>query len=478
MSGTRDKLWGGRFEKEMDAEVHAFGASIPVDRRLYREDIAGSIAHATMLARQGILSEEEGAALLRGLRQVQEEIESGTVTPDLRWEDIHSFVESRLRELVGDVAGKLHTARSRNDQVALDARMFARASLKEVASRLAALQVVLLDLAEAKLGVVMPGYTHLQRAQPVLLSHHLLAYFEMFQRDVERLQDCFRRTNVMPLGSGALAGVTYPIDRQFVAEQLGFDAISRNSMDAVADRDFLVEEIAALSLLMAHLSRFAEEVILWSTEEFGFLVLDDGYSTGSSIMPQKKNPDIAELIRGKTGRVYGSLVALLTAIKGLPLAYNKDLQEDKELLFDAVDTVTICLKMFAGMLATARFREDRMRQGAGGGFSTATDVADYLVRKGLPFRQAHEVVGRLVRHCLERGCDITELPLAELQRFSPVFQDDIYSVNVDSSVAARDVPGGTAPNRVRDALRESRRLLADTEAWAGVADPTKRTDRR
>jgi len=292
------------------------------------------------------------------------------------------------------------------------------------------------------------------------------------------LQDCFRRTNVMPLGSGALAGVTYPIDRQFVAEQLGFDAISRNSMDAVADRDFLVEEIAALSLLMAHLSRFAEEVILWSTEEFGFLVLDDGYSTGSSIMPQKKNPDIAELIRGKTGRVYGSLVALLTAIKGLPLAYNKDLQEDKELLFDAVDTVTICLKMFAGMLATARFREDRMRQGAGGGFSTATDVADYLVRKGLPFRQAHEVVGRLVRHCLERGCDITELPLAELQRFSPVFQDDIYSVNVDSSVAARDVPGGTAPNRVRDALRESRRLLADTEAWAGVADPTKRTDRR
>ncbi len=469
MSGTKDKLWGGRFEKEMDAEVHAFGASIPVDRRLYRQDIAGSIAHATMLARQGILSEAEGATLVQGLRQILGEVESGVATPDLRWEDIHSFVESRLRELVGDVAGKLHTARSRNDQVALDARLFARSSLKELASRLAALQGVLLDLAEAKLGVVMPGYTHLQRAQPVLLSHHLLAYFEMFQRDLERLRDCYRRTNVMPLGSGALAGVTYPIDRQSVAEQLGFDALSRNSMDAVSDRDFLVEQTAALSLVMAHLSRFAEEVILWSTEEFGFLALDDGYSTGSSIMPQKKNPDVAELIRGKTGRVYGSLLALLTTIKGLPLTYNKDLQEDKEQFFDAVDTVSTCLRMFAGMLATARFREDRMRQVAGGGFSTATDVADYLVRKGLPFRRAHEVVGRLVRHCLEQGGDITDLPLADLQGFSPLFQEDVYSVTVDSSVQARDVPGGTAPNRVREALAESRRLLAATEAWAAAS---------
>lgn len=469
MSGAKDKLWGGRFEKEMDAEVHAFGASIPVDRRLYRQDVAGSIAHATMLARQGILSEAEGTTLVQGLRQILEEVESGAVTPDLRWEDIHSFVESRLRELVGDVAGKLHTARSRNDQVALDARLFARSSLKELASRLAALQRVLLDLAEARLGVVMPGYTHLQRAQPVLLSHHLLAYFEMFQRDLERLRDCYRRTNVMPLGSGALAGVTYPLDRQFVADQLGFDALSRNSMDAVSDRDFLVEQTAALSLVMAHLSRFAEEVILWSTEEFGFLALDDGYSTGSSIMPQKKNPDVAELIRGKTGRVYGSLLALLTTLKGLPLTYNKDLQEDKEQFFDAVDTVSTCLRMFAGMLATARFREDRMRQVAGGGFSTATDVADYLVRKGLPFRRAHEVVGRLVRHCLEQGCDITDLPLADLQGFSPLFQEDVYSVTVDSSVQARDVPGGTAPNRVREALAESRRLLATTEAWAAEA---------
>ncbi len=469
MSDTNDKLWGGRFEKEMDAEVHAFGASIPVDRRLYREDIAGSIAHATMLAKQGILSEEEGATLVRGLRQIKEEIETGSSTPDLRWEDIHSFVESRLRQLVGEVAGKLHTARSRNDQVALDTRLFARDSLKDVASRLASLQAVLLDVAEARLEVVMPGYTHLQRAQPVLLSHHLLAYFEMFQRDVERLQDCYRRTNVMPLGSGALAGVTYPIDRQFVAQQLGFDSITRNSMDAVADRDFMVEQVASLSLVMAHLSRLAEEVIIWSTEEFGFLELDDGFSTGSSIMPQKKNPDIAELVRGKTGRVYGSLLALLTDLKGLPLTYNKDLQEDKEQFFDAVDTVSSSLKMFAGMLATARFREDRMRQVAGGGFSTATDVADYLARKGLPFRQAHEVVGRLVRHCLELRCDITDLSLADLQGFSPLFQEDLYSVTVDSSVQARDVPGGTAPNRVQDAISESRHLLAATEAWLQAA---------
>ena len=466
MRGTKDKLWGGRFEKEMDAEVHAFGASIPVDRRLYRQDITGSIAHATMLAQQGIISEEEGATLVRGLRQIQEEIESGTVTPDLRWEDIHSFVESRLRELVGDAAGKLHTARSRNDQVALDARLFARASLREMVSRLAGLQRVLLDLAEAKLGVVMPGYTHLQRAQPVLLSHHLLAYFEMFQRDVERLMDCYRRTNVLPLGSGALAGVTYPIDRRSVAEQLGFDALSRNSMDAVSDRDFLVEQVAALSLIMAHLSRLAEEVILWSTEEFGFLELDDGYSTGSSIMPQKKNPDVAELVRGKTGRVYGSLLALLTTLKGLPLTYNKDLQEDKEQFFDAVDTVSVSLKMFAGMLATARFREDRMREVAGGGFSTATDVADYLARKGLPFRQAHEVVGRLVRHCLEQGCDITDLSLGDLKGFSPLFDEDIYTVDVDSSVQARNVPGGTASGRVMEALAESRQLLAASETWS------------
>jgi len=465
---NQDKLWGGRFQKGMDREVHAFGASIPFDRRLYREDIAGSIAHAIMLGRQGIITTREADTLVSGLRQVQAEIESGAAVPDLRWEDIHSFIESRLREIVGDVAGKLHTARSRNDQVALDGRLFARAALKEISARLADLQRVLLDVAEANLGVVMPGYTHLQRAQPVLLSHHLLAYFEMLQRDVERLRDCFRRTNVMPLGSGALAGTTFPIDRQFVAEQLGFDSITRNSMDAVSDRDFLVEQVAALSLVMAHLSRLAEEVILWSTEEFGFLELDEGYSTGSSMMPQKKNPDVAELIRGKAGRVYGSLVALLTTLKGLPLTYDKDLQEDKERLFDAVDTVSSCLSMFAGMLATARFRTDRMREAAGGGFSTATDVADYLVRKGLPFRQAHEVVGRLVRRCLELRCDLTDLPLPDLKGFSPLFDQDVYAIDVDSSVQARDVPGGTAPNRVREALAESRRLLAETQAWVGA----------
>ncbi|HEX2924476.1 MAG TPA: argininosuccinate lyase [Chloroflexota bacterium] len=467
MGDSGNKLWGGRFEKEVDADVQVFGASIPFDRRLYREDIAGSIAHAAMLGRQGIISESEATTLTEGLRRVQAEVESGESTPDLRWEDIHSFVEARLRELVGDVAGKLHTARSRNDQVAVDTRIYARASLKEVTSRLATFQQALIDMAQANLDVVMPGYTHLQRAQPVLLSHHLLAYFEMFQRDCERLRDCYRRTNVLPLGSGALAGVTYPIDRSFVAEQLGFDSISRNSMDAVADRDYIAEEMAALSLVMAHLSRMAEEVILWSTEEFGFLELDDSYSTGSSIMPQKKNPDVAELIRGKTGRVYGGLLALLTTIKGLPLTYNKDLQEDKLQLFDAVDTTSDCLHMFVGMLATARFRKERMRQVAGGGFSTATDVADYLARKGMPFRQAHEVVGQLVRLCLERHCDITDLPLADLKGYSALFDEEVYKIDVDLSVRARDIPGGTAPSRVKAALEQSRALLAETQKWLG-----------
>ncbi len=468
MDQSGNKLWGGRFEKELDARVHAFGASITFDRRLYREDIAGSIAHATMLGRQGIITPEETATLVDGLRRVLAEVEAGEVAPDLRWEDIHSFVEARLRELVGEVAGKLHTARSRNDQVALDLRLFARAGLKEISVRLAALQKTLLDAAEAHRDVVMPGYTHLQRAQPVLFAHHLLAYFEMFQRDAERLRDCYLRTNVLPLGAGAIAGVTFPIDRGFVAEQLSFDSVCRNSMDAVSDRDFLVEQLAALSLVMAHLSRLAEEVVLWSTEEFGFLELDDSYATGSSMMPQKKNPDVAELVRGKTGRVYGSLVALLTILKGLPLTYNKDLQEDKEQLFDAVDTVSSCLAMFGGMLATARVKAGRMREAAAGGFSTATDVADYLVRRGLPFRQAHEVVGRMVRLCLERGCDISGLPLADLQALSPLFDQDVYSIDVDASVAARDVPGGTAPNRVSEALAESRRLLAFTEAWIAL----------
>lgn len=464
----KDKLWGGRFEKKADARVHAFGASIPLDRRLFREDIAGSVAHAQMLAQQGIISHDEASQLVAGLRQVEREIESGEVVPDLRWEDIHSLVESRLAEIAGPVAGKLHTARSRNDQAALDLRLFARASLRQLCSGLAGLQGVLLALAESNLEAVMPGYTHLQRAQPVLFSHHLLAYFEMLQRDVERLRDCYKRADVMPLGSGALAGVPYPLDRAHVARQLEFESLSRNSMDAVSDRDFVVEEVAALSLVMAHLSRLSEEVIVWSTEEFGFVELDDSYATGSSLMPQKKNPDVAELVRGKTGRVYGSLVSLLTTLKGLPLTYNKDLQEDKERLFDAVDTVLACLEMCAGMLATLKLRTERMREAAGGGFSTATDVADYLAKKGMPFRQAHEVVGKLVRHCLERGCRFSNLSLADLKAFSPLFEEDALAISVDSSVAARDVPGGTAPGRVREALAESRGLLASTEAWTGA----------
>lgn len=453
MDKQKDKLWGGRFQKELDAEVHAFGASIPFDRRLYREDIAGSIAHATMLARQGILTNAEAASLVSGLQQIQAEIESGYAVPDLRWEDIHSFVESRLRELAGEVAGKLHTARSRNDQVALDMRLFARASIKEVTSRLAGMQHALLHMAETNLSVVMPGYTHMQRAQPVLLAHHLLAYFEMFQRDVERLQDCYRRANVLPLGSGAIAGVTYPIDRQFVAQQLGFDSISRNSMDAVSDRDFLVEQMAALGLIMAHLSRFSEEVILWSTEEFGFLELDEGYSTGSSMMPQKKNPDVAELTRGKTGRVYGSLIGLLTVLKGLPLTYNRDLQEDKEGLFDAIDTVALILGTLAPMLASARANHENMAAAAADPNLMATDLAEWLVRRGVPFRDAHRQVGSFVAACRQRGMALDKATLVQMRESMPLAEEACRQLfDARRSVEARDLAGGTAPAQVRQQL--------------------------
>ena len=453
------KLWGGRFTKDTDRRVEAFTASLSFDRRLYRYDIAGSIAHCRMLARQGIIAVDEAERIVQGLREIEEEIARGDFVFREEQEDIHMAIESRLREKLGDVAGKLHTARSRNDQVALDLRLFTKDAIGETKRLLRALQRVLVNKAKAHLDVILPGYTHLQRAQPVLLAHHLLAYFEMFQRDFERFEDCLRRTDVLPLGSGALAGVTYPIDREFVARELGFRRLSRNSLDAVSDRDFVIEYLAAAALTMAHLSRLAEEIVLWSSAEFGFVELDDAFATGSSIMPQKKNPDVAELTRAKTGRVYGHLLGMLTVLKALPLAYNRDLQEDKEALFDTVDTLHGCLDVMAGLLATLRVRARRMRVAAGEGYTLATDLADYLARKGLPFREAHAAVGALVRYAIDQGKDLSQLSLEEYRRFSPLFDQEALALSVEGSVEARNVPGGTAPAQVSQALAEAERLL-------------------
>jgi len=444
--------------ESLDEAAKKYLISIPFDRRLYRQDIQGSIAHARMLAKQHIISPEEADLIINGLKSIQEEIERGEFrfSPDL--EDIHLNIEARLFEKIGEVAGKLHTARSRNDQIALDMRLFIKEAISETIARIKDLQRALLKLAEENKEVVIPGYTHLQRAQPVLLAHHLLAYFEMLQRDVERFRDALRRTDVLPLGSGALAGVPYPIDREFLRKELGFAEISRNSIDAVSDRDFVLEYLAAASLCMMHLSRLAEELILWSSAEFGFLELDEAYTTGSSIMPQKKNPDVAELARGKTGRVYGHLVSLLTTMKALPLAYNRDIQEDKEALFDAIDTLLSTLKVLAGMLGTLRVRAERTRQAAEEGYSLATDLADYLVRKGLPFRQAHQAVARLIQYAGSKKKSLRELTLEEYQKFSPLFAQDVYSITLESSLAARDVPGATSPRQVEEALRRAREL--------------------
>jgi argininosuccinate lyase len=464
-SATPLRQWGGRFESEPARLVQEFSQSITFDRRLATEDILGSIAHCRMLARQGIIDPVEALAIVQGLRHIADEIERGELKIDVALEDIHTHVESRLRELIGPVAGKLHTARSRNDQVALDLRLFVRRAALDTLDALADLQSVLHRRAADWQDVVAPGFTHTQRAQPVLLSHHLLAYHEMFARDAERLRDAYPRINVLPLGAGALAGLPYPIDRQFVADQLGFGSLSRNSMDTVGDRDFLVEYLADAALIMAHLSRLAEEIVLWTTSEFGYMVLDDSYTTGSSIMPQKKNSDVAELIRGKVGRVYGHLTSLLVTIKALPLAYNRDLQEDKEALFDAVDTVLPCLRLAAGMLLSASVREDRLREAASAGFSLATDVADYLVARGVPFRDAHRLVGQVVQRCLATGHDLGTLPLEEYQSISPLFSDDVYNIDVLSSVRARDVVGGTAPDRVQHELGLAREATAALQAW-------------
>ena len=444
------KLWGGRFSKSTDALVDDFNSSIRFDSRMYAQDIRGSQAHAEMLGRQGIISKEDSELIVKTLGEIKKDIDDGKVEFTIDAEDIHMNIETILIERIGDVGKRLHTGRSRNDQVALDTRMYVRDELDEIKKDVEAFKATLLDLAERHLDTIMPGYTHLQKAQPVTLAHHLMAYYEMFRRDASRLDDCRRRLNVMPLGSGALAGTTYPLDREFVADKLGFDSVSMNSLDGVSDRDFALELAFDLSVIMTHLSRFSEEIILWSSHEFGFIDLDDAYSTGSSIMPQKKNPDVAELARGKTGRVYGDLMGLLTVMKGIPLAYNKDMQEDKEQLFDAIDTVKMCLPVFEKMIATMTVRKDRMLEGAKGGFTNATDVADYLVKKGLPFRDAHGVVGRMVAYCIEKNTVIDALSPEEFKSFSELFGEDIYdAISLETCVNQRKLIGGPASATVK-----------------------------
>ena len=449
----------GRFQKDADKLVQQYTASIPFDQRLYQHDIAGSLAHAKMLAKQNIITDKEAELIGMGLVSIREEIEQGQFQFKEELEDIHMNIEARLTEKIGDVAGKLHTARSRNDQVAVDLRLYCKEAIAEAIRGLNGLQFALLDVAEANKAVVVPGYTHLQRAQPVLLAHHLLAYFEMLERDVQRFQDCLKRTDVMPLGSGALAGVPYPIDRAFVAKQLGFSQVSQNSLDAVSDRDFVIEYEAAAGMAMMHLSRLGEELVLWSSAEFGFIEVDDAYATGSSIMPQKKNPDVAELGRGKSGRVYGHLMGMLVIMKGLPLSYNRDLQEDKEGLFDTVDTLLSTLAVFAGMVKTLKVKADRTGQAAGQGYILATDVADFLVKKGLPFRRAHEVVAKLVSYAVGKGKELHQLDLGEYRQFSPLFDAGVLDISVASSIKARDVLGGTAPEPVDAQLARARGLV-------------------
>ncbi|MCD4688828.1 MAG: argininosuccinate lyase [Desulfuromonadaceae bacterium] len=451
------KPWAGRFTQPTDEFVEAFTASIDFDQRLYRYDIQGSIAHARMLAKQNIITNEEAQTIVSGLESIQVDIEAGNFEFSVSLEDIHMNIEAQLIERIGSVGGKLHTARSRNDQVALDIRLYLRDELQAIQSYLDKLQESLLNQADSNLSVIMPGYTHLQTAQPVLFSHHMLAYYEMLRRDAGRLKDLFKRLNLMPLGAGALAGTTFPIDREFVAEQLGFDGVTRNSLDSVSDRDFALEFCGASSILMMHLSRLSEELIIWSSADFDFISLSDSFCTGSSIMPQKKNPDVPELVRGKTGRVYGNMVSLLTVMKALPLAYNKDMQEDKEPLFDTLDTVKGSLKVFADMIAQLTVNADNMREAAARGFSTATDVADYVVRKGVPFRDAHEIVGKTVRYCIENNKDIPELSLEEFRSFSEHIEADIYDyVTLDASVNARRATGGTAREAVQREIDRAR----------------------
>ena len=456
------QLWGGRFTKETDQLVYNFNASISFDKRFYAQDIRGSIAHVMMLARQGILTELEKEKIIEGLEGILSDVESGKLEITDQYEDIHSFVEATLIGRIGEPGKKLHTGRSRNDQVALDMKLYARDEVHILNQLVRELLLAILGIMEENVDTYMPGFTHLQKAQPVTLAHHMGAYFEMFRRDHERLAGIYGRMDTCPLGSGALAGTTYPLDRDYTASLLGFEGPTRNSMDGVSDRDYLLELLSALSIMMMHLSRFSEEVIIWNSNEYQFVEIDDAYSTGSSIMPQKKNPDIAELVRGKTGRVYGALNALLVAMKGLPLAYNKDMQEDKEWAFDAIDTAKGCLALFTGMLRTMNFRKDRMEDSAKHGFTNATDAADYLVNHGVPFRDAHGIVGQLVLLCIERKVALDDLPLAEYQKISPVFEEDIYeAISMETCVNKRVTAGAPGKAAMEAQIAACRKYLGE-----------------
>ncbi len=448
------QLWGGRFTKETDQLVYNFNASISFDKRFYKQDIQGSMAHVKMLEKQGILSEDELTQILEGLCGILDDVESGKLEISHKYEDIHSFVEATLIDRIGEAGKKLHTGRSRNDQVALDMRLYTRDEVTAVDELLKELLEVLLSIMKEHTETFMPGFTHLQKAQPITLAHHMGAYFEMFRRDRERLQDIYKRMNYCPLGSGALAGTTYPLDREYTAKLMGFDGPTLNSMDSVADRDYLIEFLAALSTIMMHLSRFSEEVIIWNSNEYQFVDIDDAYSTGSSIMPQKKNPDIAELVRGKTGRVYGALMSLLTTMKGIPLAYNKDMQEDKELAFDAMDTAKGCVALFTGMLRTMKFNKDKMEDSAKQGFTNATDAADYLVNHGVPFRDAHGIVGQLVLYCIEHGKALDDMTLEEYRAISDVFEEDIYeAISMETCVNKRMTIGAPGKNAMENVIK-------------------------
>lgn len=456
------KLWGGRFTKETDQLVHNFNASIGFDQKFYKQDIEGSIAHVTMLAKQGILTDDEKNTIVNGLNSIKDDIKNGTLIIDGTHEDIHSFVEAHLIERIGDTGKKLHTGRSRNDQVALDMKLYTRDEVLAVDELLKKLLEELHVIMKEHLDTYMPGFTHLQKAQPITLAHHMGAYFEMFKRDRSRLSDIYKRMNYSPIGSGALAGTTYPLDRAYTAELLGFDGPTLNSMDSVSDRDYLIEFLSAMSTIMMHLSRFCEEIIIWNSNEYQFVEIDDGYSTGSSIMPQKKNPDIAELVRGKTGRVYGALISLLTTMKGLPLAYNKDMQEDKELTFDAIDTVKGCIALFTGMLSTMQFKKDNMNKSARNGFTNATDAADYLVNHGVPFRDAHGIVGQLVLFCIEKNIALDDMTLEQFKAISPVFEEDIYdAISMETCVKKRNTIGAPGQEAMKKVIEQNEKYLAE-----------------
>ncbi|MBR6217499.1 MAG: argininosuccinate lyase [Eubacterium sp.] len=454
------QLWGGRFSKETDKLVYDFNASINYDKRFLKQDVRGSIAHVTMLNSVDIISDEEKELIIKTLNEIVDDVESGKLEITSKYEDVHSFVEANLIDRTGDTGKKLHTGRSRNDQVALDMRLYIRDEITELKGDIVTLMQELLVLMKENTDTVMPGFTHLQKAQPVTFAHHTGAYFEMFKRDLERLSDIYERMNYCPLGAGALAGTTYPLDRELTARLLGFKGPTLNSMDSVSDRDYLIELLSALSTIMMHLSRFSEEIIIWNSNEYQFVELDDAYSTGSSIMPQKKNPDIAELVRGKTGRVYGALITMLTVMKGIPLAYNKDIQEDKEMTFDAIDTVKNCVTLFTGMISTMKINKVRMKSSASGGFTNATDAADYLVNHGVAFRDAHGIIGRLVLRCLELGVSLDELPLEEYKAICPAFEEDIYkAISIEECVNRRNTIGAPGPESMKEVIEKNEAYL-------------------